>query len=237
MSTSPNTNANTTASLMEERIDILVKELARKRRSTNWGTNLSLVIGLIVIVLLGGYFGYGYYMFDDVTKPKNIVKYANSYLDEYSAEAKEVAAEEVKKSAPIWAQEVSRELIANMPTLREKAETTIVDYLDEQLEKTQSQTGAGFAEIMDQNRGSFSDAIDIIVKEGSSDEFVNKVMPIIEENYAPEMKDSVMNTLGMLQQINRRMEKLARGQNLNEIEQQQRRILGLTRLLRENSSN
>jgi hypothetical protein len=233
MSTNTGATTNTTTSLAEERINILIKELSRKRRSTNWGTNLSLLIGLAAIVLLGGYFGYGYYMFDDVTKPENIVKYANSYLDEYSAQAREVAAEEVRKSAPIWAKEVSRELVAKMPMLREKAETTIVSYLDEQLEKTQQQTGTGFSELMDQNRGSFADAIDIIVKEGSSDEFVEKVMPIIEENYAPEMKSSVLNALGTLQDINRRMEKLARGQNLNEIEEQQRHILGLTRMLRQ----
>lgn len=229
MSNSPSTNA----SHLEERIDMLVKELARKRRSTNWGTNLSLLIGLAAIVLLCGYFGYGYYMFDDFTKPDNIVKYANSYLDEYSAQAREVAAEEVKKSAPIWAKEVSRELVDNMPTLRERAEIAIDEYLDEQLVKTQQQTEVGFAELMDKHRNAFADAIDIIIKEGTSDEFVEKVLPIIEENYAPEMKDSVMNTLGALQDINVRMEKLARGQDLNPIEEQQRHILGLTRLLRQ----
>ena len=179
------TTTNTTASHMEERIDILVKELSRKRSATNWGSNLSLVIGLLVILLLCGYFGYGYYMFDDVTRPENVVKYANSYLDEYSMQARQVASQEVRKSAPIWAQEASRELIANMPSFREKAETAIVQYLDEQLEKTQQQTASGFADLMDENRGSFAEAIDIIVKEEGSDEFVNKIMPIIEDNYAP----------------------------------------------------
>ena len=224
---------NTSATHMEERINILIKELSRKRSSTNWGTNLSLVIGLLVILLLCGYFGYGYYMFDDFTQPKNVVTYANSYLDEYSTQAREVAAEEVRKSAPIWAQEASREFIANIPSIREKAESTIVQYLDEQLEKTQQQTGSGFADLMDKNRASFQEAIDIIIKEEGSDEFVNKIMPIIEDNYAPEIRDSVANTLGTLQDVNRRMKKLARGQNLNEIELQQKHILGLTRLLRD----
>ena len=148
-------------------------------------------------------------------------------------QARQVASQEVRKSAPIWAQEASRELIANMPSFREKAETAIVQYLDEQLEKTQQQTASGFADLMDENRGSFAEAIDIIVKEEGSDEFVNKIMPIIEDNYAPELKDSVTSTLGTLQDLNRRMKKLARGQNLNEIEQQQKHILGLTRLLRD----
>lgn len=227
------TTTDTTASHLEERIDILVNDLSRKRKATNWGTNLSLIIGLLAIVLLGTYFGYGYMTFRDFTKPENIVKYTNTFIDQYSAQAREVAEEEIKKSAPIWAKEASQELVANMPMWREKAETAIVQYLDEQLDKTQKQTGAGFADLMDKNRGSFAEAIDIIVKEESSDEFVNQIMPIIEENYAPEMKSNVMNTLGILQDVNKRMEKLARGQDLNEIEQQQRHILGLTRLLRQ----
>lgn len=226
-----------TPTLTEERIDILVKDLARKRRATNWGTNLSFVVGLIAIVLLCGYFFYGYMELNKITKPETVVKAAKSYLDNYSVEARRAAADEVKKSAPIWAQEASRELVANMPMLREKAETSIVDYIDDQLNQTKQLTSKGFTELMDNNRADFNDAINIIVKEGSSDEFVNKVLPIIEENYAPEVKESALNTLGVIQDINRRMEKLARGQNLNEIEQQQRHILGLARLLRDQGKN
>ena len=225
--------SNTTPSHTEERINILVKELARKRRSTNWGSNLSLLLGLGIIVALCAYFSYGYYQFDDFTKPENIVTYANSYLDDYSVQAREMAAAEVKKSAPIWAKEASRELVANMPMLREKAEATITQYLEDQLNQTEQQTSAGFVNLMDENRADFAEAIDLVVKEGSSDDFVDKVMPLIEQNYAPHMKTTAKDTLGILEQINQRVERLARGQNLNVIEEQQKHILGLTRLLRE----
>jgi len=216
----------------EERIDMLVKELAKKRRATNWGTNLSLIVGLFAIGALCVYFGYGYFMLDDVTKPEKVVGSAKTYLDNYSKEARKVAAEEVKRSAPIWAQEASRELIANMPSFREKAETSIIQYLDEQLEKTHASTEQEFVKLMDENRADFRDAIGVIIKEGGSDEFVEKIMPIIEKEYAPTMKDSVSNALSAIQELNRRVEKLSMGQQLNSIEKQQRHILGLTRLLR-----
>lgn len=86
---------------------------------------------------------------------------------------------------------------------------------------------------MDKHQADFADAINMMVAGGDSAVFTEKVMPLIEEAYAPEMKESVLNTLGILQEINRRMEKLAAGKDLNEIELQQRKILGLTRLLRD----
>ncbi len=217
----------------EERIDLLIKELRRKRRATNWGTNLSLIIGLLAIALLCVYFGYGYYMLDDVSQPRTIVASAKAYLDNYSKEGRKIAAEEVKKSAPIWAQEASRELVANMPSMREQAEVTITNYLDEQLEQTHAMTESEFLKLMENNRADFSEAIDMIVKNGGSDEFIDKIMPIIEKEYAPDMKTSVSNAMGAIQELNRRVEKLARSSELNPVEIQQRHILGLTRLLRE----
>ncbi len=217
---------------LEERIDLLTKELASKRRATNWGTNLTLLIGLIAILLLCGYFGYGYYMFDNVTKPETIVSSAKMYIQDYSEQGRRVASEEVRKSAPVWAREASRELIANMPSMRKKAETSIVGYFDDQLERSEKLTTDQFSKIMEENRAEFQEAIGIIMEEGSSDEFVSKIMPIIEKRYAPEMKANVSNVLGGLQDINRRLRKLAKGDSLNPIEEQQKHILGLTRILR-----
>ncbi|MGB1930151.1 MAG: hypothetical protein ACPIA2_06690 [Mariniblastus sp.] len=223
----------TNTSHVEERIDHLVKELAGKRRITSLGTNLSLLVGLISIALLCVYFGYGYFMLDELTKPETVVGSAKAYLEDNSPQAMEIAAAEVRNSAPIWANQASQEFIASMPTVREQAEVALMSYIDEQLAETQKLTSEGFEDMMDKHQADFADAINMMVAGGDSAVFTEKVMPLIEEAYAPEMKESVLNTLGILQEINRRMEKLATGKDLNEIELQQRKILGLTRLLRD----
>lgn len=223
----------TNTSHVEERIDHLVKELAGKRRITSLGTNLSLLVGLISIALLCVYFGYGYFMLDELTKPETVVGSAKAYLEDNSPQAMEIAAAEVRNSAPIWANQASQEFIASMPTVREQAEVALMSYIDEQLAETQKLTSEGFEDMMDKHQADFADAINMMVAGGDSAVFTEKVMPLIEEAYAPEMKESVLNTLGILQEINRRMEKLAAGKDLNEIELQQRKILGLTRLLRD----
>ena len=223
----------TNTSHVEERIDHLVKELAGKRRITSLGTNLSLLVGLISIALLCVYFGYGYFMLDELTRPETVVGSAKAYLEDNSPRAMEIAATEVRNSAPVWADQASQEFIASMPTVREQAEVALMSYIDEQLAETQKLTSEGFEEMMDKHKADFADAINMMVAEGDSSGFTEKVMPLIEEANAPEMKESVLNTLGILQEINRRMEKLAAGKDLNEIELQQSKILGLTRLLRE----
>ena len=223
----------TNTSHVEERIDHLVKELAGKRRMTSLGTNLSLVVGLISIALLCVYFGYGYFMLDELTQPETVVGSAKAYLEDNSPRAMEIASAEVRNSAPVWANQASQELIASMPTVREQAEVALMSYIDEQLAETQKLTSEGFEDMMDKHQADFADAINMMVAGGDSSAFTEKVMPMIEEAYAPEMKESVLNTLGILQEINRRMAKLAAGKDLNEIELQQSKILGLTRLLRE----
>ena len=223
----------TNNSHVEERIDHLVKELAAKRRMTSLGTNLSFLVGLISIAMLCVYFGYGYYVLNDLTQPETVVGAAKAYLEDNSPRVMEIAATEVRNSAPVWADQASQEFIASMPTVREQAEVALMSYIDEQLDETQKLTSEGFEDMMNKHQADFADAINMMVEGGDSSGFTQKVMPLIEEAYAPEMKDSVLNTLGVLQEINRRMEKLAAGKDLNEIEVQQSKILGLTRLLRE----
>lgn len=219
---------------VEERIDLLTKDLAAKRRSTNWSSNLSLIVGFLAIFLLCGYFGYGYSMFDDVTQPETVVNAAKSYLEKYAVEARKTAAIEVKKSAPVWAQEASRELIANMPAIRKNAEASFTQYFNEELNQSHDLAQIEFARVVRDNRSDFSEAINIIIKDGKSEAFVDKVLPIIEKNYARDMKASVADVLGGLRTINAQLDRLSEGEDLNLIEQQQKHILGLTRLLREN---
>ena len=226
-------NKNPVTNHVEQRIDLLTKELASKRRTMNWSTNLTLIVGLLVILALFAYFGYGYNELNNVTKPENVLAAASGYLDQYSVEARKAAAEEVRKSAPVWAKEASRELVERMPELRERTEATVEEYFDTQLEIGENMTRREFEVILRDNRDDFEEAIDMIVEQDRADDFVDHILPIIEKNYAGDMKANVSQVLGGLQDMNRRIDKLARGKNLNPIEEQQRQILGLARRLRE----
>jgi uncharacterized protein (DUF2267 family) len=218
---------------LEERINLLTKDMASKRRSTNWSSNLTLIVGLLAILLLCGWYGLGYARIDEVTRPDEVLQVSRLYLQESSEQARRIAAREVQNSAPVWAKQASQELIANMPNMRESMESSIAQYFEAQLEDSEQMTRDQFASILKDHKDEFEDAISIIIQEGKSDEFVDRVMPIIEQNYASDMKESVRNVLGSLREINERLDKLSEGGTLNPIEEQQKHILGLARLLRE----
>ena len=137
----------TNNSHVEERIDHLVKELAAKSRMTSLGTNLSFLVGLISIAMLCVYFGYGYYVLNDLTQPETVVGAAKAYLEDNSPRVMEIAATEVRNSAPVWADQASQEFIASMPTVREQAEVALMSYIDEQLDETQKLTSEGFEDM------------------------------------------------------------------------------------------
>ncbi len=223
---------NNSSTHFEQRIDLLAKELASKRRSVNWFANLSLVVGILVLLTLGGYFGYGYNELNSMTKPDQILAAASNQLNEYSEEARKFAAVEVRKFAPLWAEEASLKLIQSLPSLREKTEESLAQFFDNQLQSRQKKTRREFAMVLRDNRDDFENAINIIVEQNDSSQFVDQVMPIIEKNYGAELKANVGEALSGLREANRRIVELAQGKDLNLIEQQQRQILGLLRLLR-----
>ena len=225
-----NTPAN--RSYLDERIGMLTSELASKRRSMNWSSNLTLVLGLIAIIALSGYFGYGYFRLNEITQPTMIVDAAYGQVDQYASRAREMAASEIRSSAPTWAKQASQQLVDKMPTLREKAEAQILDYMEKKLLESQQMTEERFQKILSENRAEFEEAIEMMVKPGGSKGFVSKIYPIIEKKYAPEMRDTIKEAISGLELINRQLETLARSDDLNPIQEQQKHLLGLTRLLR-----
>ena len=215
----------------EQRIDKLTKEIARKRGKTNFGSTATLVIGLLAMGLLTAYFLYGYMEFQWVTQPENLVNYGKDEFDRNLVKVRAMAEEEIKKSAPDWAREISEEVVNNMPTAREQIEETLKSMLDEQLEEGQKITAAKFQQIVQDNRKDFAEAIESMTSEGGSEEFAEKVVPILEREVSVDMRYSAVQALGIFSDVNSRLEKLATGEGLNEIEQQMRYVLGLVKRL------
>lgn len=221
------------ASHLEERIDMLTRELAGKRRSTNWATNLTLLVGMLIIILLCVYFGIGYYIINDSTRPERIVQSAKGMIEEYAWEARNAAVDEIRASAPGWAEEVSNQFINRMPGMRKQAESALTQVLEEQLQRGRQITTEQFAIMLRENREDFREAIETLSDDGDTQEFVARIMPIVEKQYVPALRNDAIQILGVLDDLNRRLDRLATADDLNPVEEQQRHILGLARLLRE----
>ncbi len=219
---------------LNQRVDQLKKVLAQKRSRTNFFNTSTLIVGLLVLALLTAYFAVGYYQFADITRPEMVLKFGKAELEKNLTQVRQTMSDEIKRAAPGWAEEISAELINGMPNFREFLEESITGVIDEQIEKGKVITKEKFVSMIEDNRQDFEEAIELMGDEDASQAFVDRIMPIMEKEYVPNMRFDAIQILGVLDDLNQRLAKLEKGENLNEIEKQQRYILGLTRTLRLN---
>jgi hypothetical protein len=214
------------------RIDQLNRRLASRRRSTNFASTLTLIIGLIAIGLLSFYFYYGYKQFQEVTDPKMLITLVKDQVNSNLPEVRNMAAQEIRASAPQWAQEASNELIKQMPTARAEIEKQIRAFLDSQLIEAKTITQAKFRQMIADNRAEVKEAVDTILSDKESQEFINAFMPVVEKSVAIDVQNNASEALGGFVDLNDRLEKLSKGEGLSELEKQQRYVLGLVQRLR-----
>ncbi len=217
----------------EERLEQLSRELAGTRRWSRWTSNLALFIGLIAFALMCGYFGYFYYLLNDLTRPESAVRVLSGIVAEQGPELRKMASEEIRESAPVVAREISARFIERLPIAREQLEATINRAVDAQLSEAHQRTSEEFERIIRENRDEFRDAIKGMVDESDSQTFVDNTMPIFEKEYIPGLRYDAIRVLGVLDDLDQKFERLATSETLNPVEAQMRHILGLTRYLRE----
>ncbi len=214
------------------RIDNLNRRLEQRRKRMNFGSTVTLLIGLAAIGLLSWWFYIGYQSFQEVSDPKTLIKIGTDLITENLAETRAAAADQIKASAPQWAEEMSNELIKKMPDGRVELENQIRAFLDSQLLEANVITREKFREMIAQNRAEVQEAVDTILSDKESEAFVNEFMPVVEKSVGIDVQNNAAEALGAFGDLNDRLERLAKGENLSDLEKQQRYVLGLAQRLR-----
>lgn len=214
------------------RIDTLKQRLQQRRKRTNFASTLTLLIGLVAIGLLSYWFYVGYKGFQEITDPHKLVAIGKNMINEKLPEVREIAATQIRESAPQWSQELSDTLIKQMPAGRTEIENQISVFLDSQFQDANVVTKEKFREMIAQNRTEIQSAVDTILSDKESEAFVSAFMPVVEKSIGIDIQDNASEALGAFGELNDRLERLAKGENLNDLEKQQRYVLGLTQRLR-----
>src|SRR5215469_4901288 len=98
------------SSALNERIEHLERQLASQRRHLARRTRFTAFVALLLLIVLGGYFYFGYKNFDEVTRPEMIVQVAETFVDSNLPELRKSLQAEIVRSAPGWAEQFSKEL-------------------------------------------------------------------------------------------------------------------------------
>jgi hypothetical protein len=214
------------------RIDHLVKRLRQRAGRTNFGSTLTLLVGLVAIGLLSLWFYWGYRGIDEITDPHKIVSYGEELLTTNLREARNAAADSIRTATPQWAADMSNELLNQMPKVREELQSQITGFLNTQFANADVITSDKFRQMITENKEEIQTAINTMLSNKDSSAVVETLMPIVENKLGMEIQNNAAEALGSFVDLNERLERLAAGQGLTELEQQQRYVLGLVQRLR-----
>lgn len=207
----------------------LLKDCATRTRR---GNMLTVIVGAFVLLLLGGYFAYGYSQIADVTKPKVMVDAAESWLEDQIPEVRKTLEAEVDKSAPVWAESLSKQAQASLPTVREKLEAYVLDQADQIMEQTVNLTEEHFRKVLKEKREVLEEGFNDLAKSPKlAKETLRDLVDAMEGVFQADMKEGSSEMFARLNFMTEKLTRLKAGKDLNPEENLERLVLMQVRRL------
>ena len=125
------TPSPTRIATLQSRLDQLQRDIAAERARASRATIMTLIAGVVFLGLLGFYFYYGYTNLKSVAEPKMLVDYGEQMVNDNLPKARESLEEHIKKSAPEFASQLSKQAQDATPKIRQK----VTEKLLEEMEK------------------------------------------------------------------------------------------------------
>lgn len=217
--------SSTTTSLQTS-IDATERLLKECTSRTRRGNLLTMIVGAIILVMLSGYFAYGYSEIASVTEPKTLVSAAETWLEDQIPEVRKQLENEVDKSAPIWAESLSKQAQSSLPTLREKLEAYVVEQVDQTMEHTVNLTEEHFRKMLKEKRGVLEDGFkDLATSPQLAAESLKELEQILEGAFQADMKQGADDLFATLKLMSEKLERLKANKEMTSEETLERLVL------------
>jgi len=215
-----------------ERIEATHRELRALRRRFRRGGWITLIVGLALLLLIAGYFTYGYVQISSFKDPELLVSLVGNTLDQQIPEVRRRLEEEVNKNADTWAEQASQQVVAAIPPLRQQLEDYACARSDELIAQLNVLGEKEFRRILDENRSTVEQALDDLQKgDEVSEEVVARLQGAMEKELQLGMEDQAQVVLTLLSDLNKNMKNLKTGENLTPEQENERRAVMLARRL------
>ncbi|MFH1266833.1 MAG: hypothetical protein ABIK89_13980 [Planctomycetota bacterium] len=215
-----------------ERIEATHKELRALRRRFRRGSWITLIVGLALLLLIAGYFAYGYKEISSFKDPEGLVSLVGNTVDQQIPELRRRLEEEVKNNAGTWAEQASQQVVAAIPPLRQQLEDYTCARSDELIAQLNVLGEKEFRRILDENRPTVERALDDLQSgDEVSEEVVALLQAAMEKELQLGMEDQAQVVLTLLSDLNKNMKNLETGENLTPEQENERRVLMLARRL------
>ncbi|MFH1923291.1 MAG: hypothetical protein ABIP48_25800 [Planctomycetota bacterium] len=215
-----------------ERIEATHQELRALRRRFRRGGWITLIVGLALLLLIAGYFAYGYKEISSFKDPEGLVSLVGNTLDQQIPGVRRKLEEEVNKNAATWAEQASQQIVAAIPPLRRQLEDYACERSDELIAQLNVLGEKEFRRILDENRSTVEQALDDLEKgDEVSEEVVGLLQAAMEKELQLGMEDQAQVVITLLSDLNRNMKNLKTAENLTPEQENERRAVMLARRL------
>ena len=216
----------------QEKIRSIESHIVSIQRRLSRGNKISTVVGALLLLLLVGYFVYGYQEINSVLKPEIIVDLGQTLVDDNIPAIKQTIRSEVEKNSPVWAQSLSQQAISSIPQLREHLVNYSVEQTGELVSHSVNISETHFDDFVTKNR----DAMTKIMAELKSNEDVTQeLLEVIEMGFndvlqADFERDS-QEILAYTSLMSEKIQRLRENKDLNHAEQLERQAMMILRRL------
>ena len=228
------------AAALRARLDQLHRDLEAQARRTNRSATLTAVVAALALTLLGAYFVYGYIQFEEVTRPERLVDVAQVMIEENLPATRKAVEDEVTKSAPAWAEGLSKQTAAALPIARERLRDYAMERIGASVDEATLISEEQFRTFLRQNRAALDKQFDELAKDPKRAEAsVAELEAMLEVQLKADMKAQSADVLSALTQCNAKLKRLGTAQSadLTREERIELQVLKLARALQEQSKS
>lgn len=228
----PNPSVPVADSGFAEQVNRLSRQIAQQESAIKRSTQVMGSIGLIGLVLIAGYYYYGYKEIARLLEPNTLVPFAAGMLEDRLPEAREALVAQISKSAPAWAEQVSLKAQQSIPDLRVKLEDYVLSETDKMAEQVTNLTEEKIRKALQENREVVEKGFkELADSDKLSEETLAALVAALEQELQTDMQAQSGEVLETLRFLSMRVQRLADGKDLDDEERSERRIAMLARRL------
>lgn len=230
--TSVPTPASTPPVPLASRLEQMQRDLALQRARTDRATLLTAAIGLVAMLLIGGYFFYGYRQISSQLEPRILVDTAAGLIAERKADVRKALRDQITQSAPGWAQNLNKQALSMIPDARKKLEATVLEQMTSNLDEAKVLSEEQFKVFLKQNRALIEKSLKDLSKDPKlADAAIRDLEQALDETFQTEMRAQTKELLHGLASINARLKRIKDNVDLTEEERLERQLIVLVRRL------
>ena len=231
MSSVPVSNDIDTLAL-QKKCERLRQQLARERRRMVQASVLTVIIGVAIMILLGIFFYKGYHAISTNTEPSKIVDWLQTTVDDNIPDVQRSIAQQIERNAPIWAEDMSKQLVSSAPQARRKIEDGFLQHVDNTLKETAVLSDQEFGKVLSSHRELFDQLINDAKKGVKPAERSLEQLDIaLESDLQVDMKSEAKNLLNNIESVRANLNHLAAAKHLGPDQEAEKQFYMIARRL------